>query len=177
MIEQTANYNSSTAMGVGELASREAVLQGLRFVTCSNERIRGVEVRLMSHQITNRQSSSANARAFTLIELLVVISIIALLMAILMPSLQKVRKQAKHVMCRSNLKEWGLVWAMYTEDAGGKFPGYLADTWMQHVLEYYSKVNSLLYCPMTTKTVESGGPDPLRRDRHGPSPQGQLRDQ
>jgi prepilin-type N-terminal cleavage/methylation domain-containing protein/prepilin-type processing-associated H-X9-DG protein len=99
-----------------------------------------------------------NRHAFTLIELLVVISIIALLLAILMPSLQKIRKQAKHVVCRSNLKQWGLVWAMYTEDTGTKFPPYLADTWMQHLLEYSSNTNALLYCPMTTKTVDQGAP-------------------
>jgi len=110
----------------------------------------------MTRQIVNHKSSIINLRAFTLIELLVVISIIALLMAILMPTLQKVRKQAKHVLCRSNLKEWGLVWAMYTDDNSGKFPPYLADTWMRQLTQYYSNTNALLLCPMTTKTFEEG---------------------
>ena len=42
------------------------------------------------------------AKGFTLIELLVVISIITLLMALLLPTLQRVKTQAKAVACQSN---------------------------------------------------------------------------
>jgi prepilin-type N-terminal cleavage/methylation domain-containing protein/prepilin-type processing-associated H-X9-DG protein len=52
---------------------------------------------------------------FTLVELLVVISIIALLMAVLMPALAKAREQGKRVNCMSNLKQLTLGWLTYTE--------------------------------------------------------------
>ncbi len=60
-------------------------------------------------------------KGFTLIELLVVIAIIALLMAILMPALQRVRKQARGVACLSKLKQWGVFFAMYADDYDGRF--------------------------------------------------------
>jgi prepilin-type N-terminal cleavage/methylation domain-containing protein len=56
-------------------------------------------------------------KGFTLIELLVVIAIIALLVSILLPSLNRVRELANRVRCGSNCKNIGTACAMYTEDA------------------------------------------------------------
>jgi prepilin-type N-terminal cleavage/methylation domain-containing protein/prepilin-type processing-associated H-X9-DG protein len=58
--------------------------------------------------------------AFTLIELLVVIAIIALLMGILVPSLQKARKQAQAVVCVAHMKGLGVALRMYLDDFEGK---------------------------------------------------------
>jgi prepilin-type N-terminal cleavage/methylation domain-containing protein/prepilin-type processing-associated H-X9-DG protein len=63
-----------------------------------------------------------NRRAFTLIELLVVIAVIAILMAILTPVLQAVKKQAREVACRSNLRQYGIAGRMYLGDNDEKFP-------------------------------------------------------
>jgi len=57
---------------------------------------------------------------FTLIELLVVIAIIAILMAILMPALNRVREQGKRIVCESNLKTLTLAWIMYADENDGK---------------------------------------------------------
>jgi prepilin-type N-terminal cleavage/methylation domain-containing protein len=66
--------------------------------------------------------------AFTLIELLVVISVIAVLMAILMPALQRVRAQAQLTVCRNNLRNYGLTGRMYSDDNRGEFP--YSFTWL-----------------------------------------------
>ena len=55
-------------------------------------------------------------KAFTLIELLVVIAIIAILMAILMPALQRVKNQAKGTVCVQNLRTMTMAWIMYKDD-------------------------------------------------------------
>jgi prepilin-type N-terminal cleavage/methylation domain-containing protein/prepilin-type processing-associated H-X9-DG protein len=59
---------------------------------------------------------------FTLIELLVVISIIAVLLAVLIPSLSKAREKVKDTSCRSNLKNIGLAVTMYLNDYDRKIP-------------------------------------------------------
>jgi len=61
-----------------------------------------------------------NRIGFTLIELLVVIAIIAILMAILMPALNRVKEQGKRIVCENNLKTLQLCWIMYADDNDGK---------------------------------------------------------
>jgi prepilin-type N-terminal cleavage/methylation domain-containing protein/prepilin-type processing-associated H-X9-DG protein len=119
-------------------------------------------------------------KAFTLIELLVVIAIIALLMAILVPSLQRARAQARAVKCQAHLKQWGTHWAMRTDENDGYFPGCgpERDYWWHRVSEepwltfgvgwglgwygsptrdWYQSSEGIWCCPMARKLANPGG--------------------
>ncbi len=98
-------------------------------------------------------------RGFTLIELLVVIAIIALLMAILMPALGRVKKQAQSVACQAKLKQWGLMFKLYTDD----YDGYFNEGWgvgevalfMNTMRPYYKDDFDMLLCPAATREMLS----------------------
>ena len=61
-------------------------------------------------------------KAFTLIELLVVISVIALLLSILIPSLGLAKEKAKNVLCKNNLRQYGICAEMYLNENDETYP-------------------------------------------------------
>jgi prepilin-type N-terminal cleavage/methylation domain-containing protein/prepilin-type processing-associated H-X9-DG protein len=103
------------------------------------------------------------SRGFTLIELLVVIAIIALLMAILMPALNRAKKQARSAGCKMNLHSWGQVWSMYCQDNEGYFcmegqgsTGWPRGNWVVPLRHLYRTKAGILICPMAKKRLSEG---------------------
>ncbi len=98
------------------------------------------------------RDSARPAAGFTLIELLVVIAIIALLVSILLPSLQRATELARAVVCASNIKQLGLPVQYYADDYGDVLvPSTIYIDWREAHSRLttlgYAEDNEIWMCP------------------------------
>src|SRR5438552_1515597 len=78
----------------------------------------------MCQRESGTTANSGVRRGFTLIEILVVVAIIALLIAILLPSLKRARDQAKALVCLTNEKQLGTAFEYYYMDSKKYVPPF-----------------------------------------------------
>lgn len=93
-------------------------------------------------------------RGFTLIELLVVISIIALLLAILMPSLAKIKQMTRTLVCTTNLKSCGTYFIIFMEENEGRFVDCKnqrgPQNWKTQLHYLWKDAPEIFMCPTTS---------------------------
>lgn len=113
--------------------------------------------------VIRRKCFTPATAGFTLIEVLVVVAIIALLISILMPSLARARREARHVACQANLSQWGVIWGMYLQTNKDSFSegivggaGWHRGEWVICLRPLYHTKSDILRCPLAMKRLPGG---------------------
>ena len=109
-----------------------------------------------------RTRTGRQGRGFTLIELLVVIAVIALLMAVLLPVLGRVRKQAQSLGCQANLKQLGMATGMHLAENERLLPRWLSGSernglphWWARLLIDRDELKDTMVCPSTKRPEDT----------------------
>jgi prepilin-type processing-associated H-X9-DG protein len=144
------------------LAIAALVLGILSFFTFGITAIPAIILGIISLVRIEKSGGRITGRGFAIGGIVVpVVAVPVLLMIILMPALNRVKKQARSVVCQANLKQWALIFAMYTEDNNGYFfSGEGGDSgrwWMDPLRTYYRNNNKLFLCPTAAKPYTKGG--------------------
>ena len=118
--------------------------------------------------VVEKSGGRLTGRAFAVLGVLIpvfVFCLIFVLMMALYPALARVRNQARATACLANLKQWGVIFSMYTEDNDGYF--FRRETngtrcwWMDPLQPYCRDNKRLLFCPEATKLYQEGDDNPL----------------
>lgn len=102
--------------------------------------------------MSHRNGAKCRRPAFTLIELLVVVAIVALLLALLRPSLQAARASGKRAVSASNMRQLGMALAQYADDYRGRMPETTHGlppqrSWIHTLKPYVGEIDRIRICP------------------------------
>lgn len=104
------------------------------------------------------QDSQRRKEAFTLVELLVVIAIIAILAALLLPSLAQGKQKAHQTQCISNLRQLGLATHLYADENRDTLPGPM---WQGLYYVYNDETERMLYYIATYLSLPAASSTPV----------------
>ena len=137
------------------LAIAALILGILSLFTCALTAIPSIICGIISLIKIEKSGGKITGKGFAISGIILPVATLPiLLMVILMPALSRVKAQARTVTCRANLRQWGLTWALYSQDHDGSFVP--DENWLEPLRPYMHDNNKMLLCPMAAKSEGLG---------------------